>query len=476
MIAMRTLVQHQKVNFSDLLFQYEFHAESGVFPGFTECDFLKVHDQYMAGNYRRDALKALEAGLKYYPKSTSFYAYKAIRLMESKKTKMALEQIEEAEFLGHCPVDATLIRCRIYSKQNKRTKALSILKALRQDETLSSDQLTEVILTQAEILQKEGAIAQAYDEIISLLYKQPKNIEALIEIQKLIDNNRWYRDGIVLHMELIHLAPDSWRAWFNLGQSYYGKMNYEKAISAFRKCISLNPNFSSAYMDCAEVCQQLLKFRQALDCYQAVAEIMPPNDQYYFQIAECHFGLDELDEAKKYYLKSIERNAKNEEVFFKMGKCYEKEYALRLAERFYKKAWQSDQTREDFVEALASCYFKMGRHSKVMPLLEKVIELNPTEDHAWVMYAKFLILTGHFDEAKILFEKAEEHTYSGKLMLCKAAVHYLTGATTEAFDALAEGLEESYESIGLFFELVPHIRHNKKVKDILHYYDPEYFY
>ena len=135
-----------------------------------------------------------------------------------------------------------------------------------------------------------------------------------------------------------------------------------------------------------------------------------------------------------------------------------------------------DQTREDFVEALASCYFKMGRHSKVTPLLEKVIELNPTEDHAWVMYAKFLILTGHFDEAKMLFEKASDHTYSGKLMLCKAAMLYLTGERYAAFDALAEGLEESYECIGLFFELVPHIRHNKKVKDILHYYDPEYFY
>jgi len=474
MIAMHTTLRSTQVNTADLLFQYEFHAELGIFPGFTEQDFIKVHDQYLSLDYRKDALKAIEAGLKSYPKSSGLYAYKAIRLMESRKTKIALEYLAEAEFRGHCVVDSGIIRAQIFSKQNKNPQALTILKGIKEHRQLDTEQLCQVTLTEVDLLVKEQMNGAAFELLSNLLFKNPNQQCLLVAMKSLIADQRWHRESVDFHSELTAKDPYAWGAWYNLGHAYYGCFEYEKAIEAFEYCFLINPNFAPAYLDCAEVCQEVLKFQKALICYDNVLKFVRPDEKMTFQIAECYFGLDNIESAKKYYLKAVQLDPNRDELFFQIGKCYEKEFSLKMAERFYLKAFEMDNSREDYLEALASCYFKMGRHSKVTPLLEKVIVLNPSEDHAWVMYAKYLILTGQFDIAKMLFIRAEEHTYSGKLLLCKAAMLYLTGKEKDAFDAFGEGLEESYESLGLFFELVPHVRHDEKIKAALNYYDPEY--
>ncbi len=476
MIAMHTTLRSTEVNITDLLFQYEFHAELGIFPGFSESDFVKVHDQYLSSDYKKDALKALEAGLKQFPKSANLYAYKAMRLLDGRKTKMALENLAEAEFRGFCVVESGIIRAKIFSKQNKNPQALTMLKGLKEHGNLNQEQLVQVTLTEVSLLEKEGMADAAFELVSNLLFQYPNQEELLLSARNLAGNHRWYRESVDLHLELTTKDPFAWGAWYNLGHAYYGCFEYEKAIEAFEYCYLINKRFAPAYLDCAEVCQELLKFKKALSCYDEVLQFVKADEKMTFQIAECYFGLDNIETAKKYYLKAVQIDPLNDELFFQIGKCYQKEFSLKMAERFFMKAWELDQTREDYVEALASCYFKMGRHSKVTPLLEKVIVLNPTEDHAWVMYAKYLILTGQFEIAKSLFIRAEEHTYSGKLLLCKAAMLYLTGKEKAAFEAFGEGLEASYESLGLFFELVPHVRHNKKIQAALNYYDPEYFF
>ncbi len=472
---MPSFIKKAQVNFSDLLFQYEFHAESGVFPGFTESCFIKVHDQYLYSDYRKDALRAIEAGLKYFPKSSTLYAYKAIRLMESRKTNQALENLTEAEFQGHCLVEAAIIRAQIFVKQNKQSQALGVLRSLKEDENLTNDQRVQVVLAEADILEEEGMAAEAFDNISGLLFKQPNNPEALVAVKALVENQRWYKDSIDLHLELTARDSFAWAAWYNLGHAYYGAMEFDKAIEAFEYSYLINKKFAPAYLDRAEVCQHMLMFNKALMCFRDVLEFTEATEPILHQIGDCYFGLDRYDEAKKFYIRAVQLNKHNDELFFKIGKCYEKEYALKTAERFYKKAWQLDELREDYVEALATCYFKMGRHSKVTPLLEKVITMNPTEDHAWVMYAKYLILTGQFEIAKSLFVRAEDHTYSGKLVFCHAALLYILGEEQKAFELFGEALEEAYECVGLFFELVPHVRHDKKVQGALNYYDPEYY-
>lgn len=263
-------------------------------------------------------------------------------------------------------------------------------------------------------------------------------------------------------------------AWFNLGHAYYAKFEYEKAIEAFEYSFLIQPDFVLGYLDCAEVCQQIKRHRQALICYRDVLEHLSPNASLLQAIGECYEGLDKLEEAKKFYFRSLTFHAKNEEVFFRIGQCYLKEYNLKMAGRFFQKAWNFDKKREDFVEALATTLFRLGRHSRVAPLMEKVIALNPGEDHGWILYAKFLILTGRFEEAIELLDRAEENTYSEKIYFCRAAALYLLSNQYDAFDQLSIAMEDNSAGIDLFFELVPHVKHDKKMQDLLRYYNPEY--
>lgn len=455
---------------TDVVFQYELYANTGVFPGFTEDNFIEVYQYYKLASFKDEAQAVLETGLHFHPRASKLHAHMAMHCIEDQKEELALEILEEAAYCGYCQIEITILRAKALAGNKRYEEAQLAIAELKKNRELSDIQINKVLLAEAEIAETTEDFSTAFRALETILMAQPNHEMALQKMYALVELSRDYDTSLQFHLKLVEADPYSYLAWFNLGHAYYGKHEYTKAIDSFEYSFLIKPDFVLAYMDCADVCQQIKRYRQALVCYRDILEHVSPNASLMQQIANCYDGLERNEEAKKFYFRALTFHAKNEEVFYRIGKCYLKEYNLQMAARFFMKAWTLDNTREDFLEALATTYFRAGKHSKVYPLMQRVITMTPEEPHAWVLYAKFLILTGRFKEALKLIQNSQAHTWSNKLMLCKAAALYLLNEKHEAFENLGDALEEGESNLELFFELVPHVRHEEKMQSLMRYY------
>ncbi|NNE30281.1 MAG: hypothetical protein HKN16_11635 [Saprospiraceae bacterium] len=469
---MKPFAYNRRPEMNDLIFKYEMYAPSGHFPGFEAEDFLTVFQFYTTALFRDEAQTALENGLRSFPDSPKLHARLALYYINNKKEELAPGAIDAARICGYHWFETEILEIQSLAAKKKYQEALLEINELKKRDKLSTGQINQLLLEESKIARKAEDYERALRSLELILRTEPNHIEALEQSYRLFEECRDFELSMEVHIALTNADPYSYMAWYNLGHAYYGMFEYQKAIEAFEYCFLIKEDFAPAYLDCAEVCIQIKRYRQALICYRDLFKHMEPNAEVLKNVGICYQQLDKLEEAKKFYCRSLTYNAKNEEVFFNLGKCYVTEFNLRMAARFFLKAWTLDKKRSDFVEALATTYFKLGKHSKVWPLMEKVISLDPEQEYSWILYARFLTLTGRFDEALELLNESEDHIQTEDVHFCRAACFYLLGKKEEAFDQLASGLEEDLEGMNLFFEMVPHVKHEKKVRDILNYFYP----
>lgn len=87
-------------------------------------------------------------------------------------------------------------------------------------------------------------------------------------------------------------------AYFDLGQLYLEKRDYDNAIVGFQKAISLKSDFVDAYIGLADSYFNLSKYEESINAYKIAIKLTPSNYYVCYQIGEAYGQLGE-------YLKAI---------------------------------------------------------------------------------------------------------------------------------------------------------------------------
>jgi tetratricopeptide (TPR) repeat protein len=85
-------------------------------------------------------------------------------------------------------------------------------------------------------------------------------------------------------LEAIRKDPDSHLGYYKLGLVYSKQRRFPKAHDAFKKAISIKPNFAEAYTELAWIYCQLKQFEEAVEEYHEAISINPTS-------AQAHYGL-----------------------------------------------------------------------------------------------------------------------------------------------------------------------------------------
>ena len=75
--------------------------------------------------------------------------------------------------------------------------------------------------------------------------------------------------------EYLREYPRDWRAWNELGRTYYMQNNREKAIECFKKSLELYPHYAPAIYNLGVTYEKIGKFKEALQFYEKYLEINP---------------------------------------------------------------------------------------------------------------------------------------------------------------------------------------------------------
>jgi len=75
--------------------------------------------------------------------------------------------------------------------------------------------------------------------------------------------------------EYLREFPRDWRAWNELGRTYFLQSNREKAIECFKKSLEFYPHYAPAIYNLGVTYEKMGKFREALQFYEKYLEINP---------------------------------------------------------------------------------------------------------------------------------------------------------------------------------------------------------
>ena len=171
--------------------------------------------------------------------------------------------------------------------------------------------------------------------------------------------------------------PVDAKTYYQLGNDYYEKGDYEKAIENYNMAILLTPIFSEAYFNRALSYYQLKNFEKATADYTKSAELDPNNPIIYNNRGDAYYRKQDFQNAVKDYDKAIQLNPDYLKAFYNRGLSYASiEDYEKAIEDFTKVVTLNPEFAEAYhLRGLA--YEYAGQVETAITDYEKALQLNP---------------------------------------------------------------------------------------------------
>jgi tetratricopeptide (TPR) repeat protein len=105
--------------------------------------------------------------------------------------------------------------------------------------------------------------------------------------------------------ELVRLFPNDERAHTLLGNTYFGRQDYDAAVKHFVKATTINPSFSQPYNQLGYAYRFLDKFGEAETAFKKYIELIPNDPNPHDSYAELLMKMGRFDESIKAYEKAL---------------------------------------------------------------------------------------------------------------------------------------------------------------------------
>jgi|WetSurMetagenome_2_1015567.scaffolds.fasta_scaffold119271_1 transitional endoplasmic reticulum ATPase len=171
--------------------------------------------------------------------------------------------------------------------------------------------------------------------------------------------------------------PTDAKTYYQQGNDYYEKGDYDKAIENYNMAILLNPVFSEAYFNRALSYYQLKNFDKSIADYTKSMELDPQNPIIYNNRGDAFYRKQDFQSAVKDYDKAIQLNPNYLKAFYNRGLSYASIEEYEKAVEDFSKVIK---LKADFAEAYhlrGLAYEYAGSLQSATADYEKALELNP---------------------------------------------------------------------------------------------------
>jgi tetratricopeptide (TPR) repeat protein len=142
------------------------------------------------------------------------------------------------------------------------------------------------------------------NEAVALSDKASEGERLMIKILE-ANGNAKPQEGLQYAEELVSKFPGDERAHFLLGTAYFGRQNWDRAISEYQKSIAINPNFSGAYNLLGYAYRSIEKYDDAETAFRKYIELIPNDPNPYDSYAELLMKIGRFDESIAQYNKAL---------------------------------------------------------------------------------------------------------------------------------------------------------------------------
>ena len=456
----------------NLISDFEHKFDQGILDYMDEKTLNQLIDYYEGELNFDKALEVVNIALEQYKYRSDFYIVKARILINDNKFDQGLELLNKAEIIAPYEREIAILKVKVNSMRKDFDTAEKLLQELKS--FAMKDDYIDILLAESYYYEAKKDYDNMYNSLKKCLQLDYSNREALDRFLVSVELSKNFKDSIAFNNSLIDIQPYNHMAWYNLGLSYYGIWEYDLAVEALEYSFIIDPDFEDGYLECAEICIQQNNFEKALSIYLEADDKFGPDQDILINMATCYLKLDKVLEAKVLLLKALRLDNHNDEVYHLLGDCFSKNENWYSAINAYLKAIDLDSEREEYYLGLAKAYVHVEEYNKATVNFNRACRLCNEDATYWKEYASFIIKLGLYQEAILILDEAEEHTFGAELLYCRAIAMFFLKQKKEGLNILAEALSEDPSMNHIIFELAPEFEIDQEINSMIKYYCLEY--
>lgn len=380
---------------------------------------------------------AANFGLKLHPHSMEIkikYLEVLIELEDYAKAKVLISELknssmEETDFLVCC--------AKYYSNLGNPYKSIEYCQkalVLGEEENFLHDFMADEYVNLNDYLSalKHYQLALDVDdqddyavECIMMCYsKLNKPQEAITFLKNYIDRN-----------------PFSEIAWFEYGQYYFNRKNYQEAINGYDYLLAINSDSIGVYANKAACYEAMKEWNKAVEVYKEMLDLEYTKAYTYYKIGLCYKESCQLDLALKAFQDSVKEDFQFYLSMVEQSFVYEEIGDLEKAIHYIQSAIELNKNDLDYHKRLAYLYVLSEKYDELTKVLKTILDLEPDHYFNWYTCIEALMSLEEYEGVLEIFEKETKFHQRAELHYQKSNALFALGRTEDALKSLAHALE-----------------------------------
>lgn len=345
---------------------------------------------------------AINYGLKLHPNSIELKVKQLEVLLELEQYVLAKEIIEELKPSCSESTDFLVCCAKYYSNNGNPRKSIEYCeKALELGE--EENFLHNFIADEFHNLDDPFNALKHYKSALKCDSGDEYAMESAMMCYQ--EMNR-YEEAEEFLQSYLDEFPFSEAAWFEMGQFYFNRKNYEKAILSFDYLLAINSDSAGVYANKAACYEAMEQWQKAIEVYQEQLELEYTKAFTYYKIGLCYRADKKNIEALQAFQKSLREDPQFYLSMMEQSDIYLEMGSVREALHFAKEAVSHNENNLEFQKKLAFLYIDSGKFEESLSCLKKIVDAEPSRFYSWYAYSEVLMLIGEYEEAITVLEKA----------------------------------------------------------------------
>src|SRR4051812_7807177 len=197
---------------------------------------------------------------------------------------LAVEELSKAASLNPDALDVHMIVGNLYREKGQVGKAITVHQGLLQRPKLTRLEHAHVLLCLGLDYKRGGFVDRALEAFTEVLRLDPKNEYALINVQKLHEDQHQWSEAFDTRQRLAKLTDadahpknEAILAFLEneIGLEAIRRNDYDEAARRFKSAIDLDARAVPAYLNLGDVCLLTGKEREAAAVWEKLVEVAP---------------------------------------------------------------------------------------------------------------------------------------------------------------------------------------------------------
>ena len=380
---------------------------------------------------------AVNFGLKLHPNSLEIKIKKLEVLLEWEDYNMAKELINELKGSSMENTDFLVCYAKYYSNLGNPKRSIEICKKaleLKEEENFLNNFIADEYVNLGDPFNALRHYRKALKEDPTDEYSLENCMVCFSELNK-------NEEAIAFLNEYLDEFPYSETAWFEYGQFYFNRKNYDEAIRGYDYLLAINSNSVGVYANKSACYEAMGQYQKAIETYEEMLELEYTKAFTFYKIGLCNKALKQPILALNAFQKSLREDPQFYLAMMEQSYLYEEMGGMSEALHYAKEATQLNENNLDYQKRLAFLFIDSGKFEESLSCLKKLVDAEPSRFYNWYAYSEVLMLVGEYEEAVTVLNLALKHHYRAELFYQLSNCYFILNNKEEGSESLEKALE-----------------------------------